>query len=493
MYCRKSTESKEQQALSIPAQIRENTEFAERLVINGEKVRIVETVTESRSASIPNNRPDFDRTINMIKKGEADGYLVWKPNRLSRNWLETGNLLQLLNDNIIKVIATPEKLITRDNSNDILLGVEFGEASQYSKNLSKDVKRGIREKIDRGDYPNKAPVFYKNIGTSKLNKSIEPDPQTSQYFEEWIDFIIEYKPSIREATDWLNDRGLRTKRGHKFVKSGVHRMLQNPVYCGILKYGNFPARKGNWKPLISVQKYNTVQDILSIKKRQINYTHEIGYKNLILCGHCGCAITCSHKIKNSRDYIYYHCTKKRGNCPQPYTTEMQLEDQLYDFVTKVSISKELRDECIEVIREEYKDKFKFYKRKESSYREKTDEIDVKLDRLMQKLLNDVITDAEYKREKESLLKQKAAVGELSGDNEFNYELWIEKLENFFETCFNVEQVFLRGTIQERTALVKSLGQNLKMYNGELSWNFQNHWLAIASGEKSTERSVVLGD
>ncbi|PIX99404.1 hypothetical protein COZ22_02560 [bacterium (Candidatus Howlettbacteria) CG_4_10_14_3_um_filter_37_10] len=58
IYCRKSSESEDRQVLSIPAQISELQELAQK---NG--LKIVEVLTESQSAKAP-GRPIFNHMMN---------------------------------------------------------------------------------------------------------------------------------------------------------------------------------------------------------------------------------------------------------------------------------------------------------------------------------------------------------------------------------------------------------------------------------------------
>ena len=72
-YCRKSTDEKEKQVLSIESQIAEMKDFATK-----EKLHITCFMTESKTAKVP-GRPVFEKMIKMIEDGEANGILSWHP------------------------------------------------------------------------------------------------------------------------------------------------------------------------------------------------------------------------------------------------------------------------------------------------------------------------------------------------------------------------------------------------------------------------------
>ena len=101
LYCRKSTDEKDRQVLSIEAQIAELKEFAQR-----EKFSVVEVITEAKTAKIP-GREQFAEVLRRIEKGEADGILSWHPDRLARNSIDGGKVIYLLDTGHLKDLKFP--------------------------------------------------------------------------------------------------------------------------------------------------------------------------------------------------------------------------------------------------------------------------------------------------------------------------------------------------------------------------------------------------
>ena len=71
LYARKSTESDEQQALSIPAQIKEMEAIAQKLNLN-----VVGVKQESHSAKESGQRPIFRELLEDIARGTYTGILT---------------------------------------------------------------------------------------------------------------------------------------------------------------------------------------------------------------------------------------------------------------------------------------------------------------------------------------------------------------------------------------------------------------------------------
>ncbi len=78
LYARKSTESDEQQALSIDSQIKEMQAIADRNHLN-----VVDIKRESYSAKESGKRPVFKQLLKEVSEGTYNGILTWAPDRLS--------------------------------------------------------------------------------------------------------------------------------------------------------------------------------------------------------------------------------------------------------------------------------------------------------------------------------------------------------------------------------------------------------------------------
>jgi len=104
MYCRKSSEDSARQVQSIENQKEIMSKLAHDMGLN-----VVDIFTESRSAKEPGNRPRFEKMLERIRDGDANGILCWKIDRLSRNPVDSGTLQWMLQKQIIKSIQTIDR------------------------------------------------------------------------------------------------------------------------------------------------------------------------------------------------------------------------------------------------------------------------------------------------------------------------------------------------------------------------------------------------
>src|SRR3990167_10052391 len=145
LYTRKSTDDPERQIRSVEDQIIECKQFANRLGI-----KIVKVIEEKKSAKKPNLRPLFRQMLKDIKEGLYDGILSWNPDRLARNMKEGGEIIDMIDEDIIKDLKFVTHHFTKDANGKMLLGMAFVLSKQYSDKLSQDVTRGLHRKVEEG-------------------------------------------------------------------------------------------------------------------------------------------------------------------------------------------------------------------------------------------------------------------------------------------------------------------------------------------------------
>ena len=124
LYARKSSESEDRQVLSIDSQVDE----LKRIALN-EGIEIANVLVESRSAKTL-GRPVFAELIERLVAGKADGILCWKLDRLARNFIDGGKIIEMVQHGAIQHIRTFERnYYPADNV--LLMSVEFGMANQF--------------------------------------------------------------------------------------------------------------------------------------------------------------------------------------------------------------------------------------------------------------------------------------------------------------------------------------------------------------------------
>ncbi len=480
LYARKSSENEDRQIQSIDDQINRLKEFAKNFDLH-----IVKIFEESKSAKNPGDRPVFEDMMNRIENNEAQGILCWRLNRLTRNPIDTGRLSWLLQSSIIKSIKTTERnYLPGDNV--LLFSVDGGMANQFVLDLSKDVKRGLINKLKQGWLPNRAPIGYLN---DRENKIITIDPERFDLVRKIWDLMLTGNYTPPKILKIVNEEwGLRTRKlkrsgGKKVSRGGLYKIFSNPFFKGVIVNHGIKY-EGKHKPMVTSEEYNRVQELLGRNVKQKIKRHSFAYTGFIKCAECGCLYTAEVKTKlikktnKIKSYIYYHCTRKKKDiiCTQRNSIrEDRLEVQIDKKLKEYTIIPEFRDWALEVLREEQKkevtDREKIQKTKQKTYKY----IQENINRLIDMKLNDQITDKEYNIKRNSLIEDKVKIKEELDQIDSRADRWLELTEKAFNFITNLREVFLKSNIRLKKDILMALGKNITVKDGNLSIE-SNEWL-----------------
>ncbi len=168
LYTRKSEEDEGRQIQSLGDQLKIGKRLAEDT-----GVFIVDIFEEARSAKRP-GRPIFNEMIRRVEAGEADGIIAWHPDRLSRNAVDAGVLIDLLDRGKLRDLKFDSYKFENTPEGKWMLNIVLGQSKYYVDKLSKDVKRGIQSKLENGHFPHRAPVGYLNDAN---DRNVQADPE----------------------------------------------------------------------------------------------------------------------------------------------------------------------------------------------------------------------------------------------------------------------------------------------------------------------------
>lgn len=483
IYCRKSSEASDRQVLSIESQEKELLGLAER-----QEAKISKTFRESMSAKQP-GRPEFENMIKFIEAHHGSIIFVWKLDRLARNPVDEGKVKWLLQNKTIAKIITPERIYLPDD-NALISAVEFGMANQYIRDLSTNVKRGNKTKLEKGELPGLAPFGYLN---DKLYHTVIVDENNSH----WIKFIFETYAigtySLKDLLKLLADKGLQKQSKYKISKAYLHHILTNPFYIGVIRRLGIDYQ-GKHQPLISEQLFDIVQDVLSGKHHSKKQKLFFPVRGFMSCT-CGCLLTASTK----KGHIYYYCTNGKGNCLQH---KKYLNKDLTDkLVAKVLNEIKFDTEMVEIAYQAAKEKTLT---QGSSLEIQKTELAKNLKIEQDKLSNlaDIIsTDPSLKDSlKGKILSLEASIKsiqqqifEVENKPEQDPLITLEQTKKAFLQACSASFDYLKADDKQKNELLKILLWNFKVENQEVqSFQLKQPYQLMAQAPKNMDLNQWLG-
>ena len=508
IYCRKSSEAEDRQVLSLESQTRELEQVAAKL-----NLPVAEILMESKSAKDP-GRPVFNQMMQRLYRGEAAGIICWKLDRLARNPVDGGSIIWAIKQHGIKVM-TPAQSYAREDDNIILMYIEFGMAQKYVDDLSKNVKRGLKTKIENGWYPGVAPVGYLNH-TDKMTgqNTLITDPERFALLWRMWDLMLTglyTPPQILEIAhqEWgFRTRPTRKKGGNPLCRSAIYKIFNKPFYYGWFEY---PKKSGQWyqgkhEPMITEAEFDQVQALLGRHGNpRAQSHHEFAFTGIIRCGDCNRAVTaeekhqvlCGHckfkfayrkksacprcttqmaKMAQPKflKYTYYHCSRSgRPVCAQKYVSDQELEKQIKESLARICISEPFKEWAIQYLHElhakETASQVEIKQSQQKAYQECVQEMDmlVRLKTASSNADGSRLSDEEYGQRRVELLKTKRKLEGRLNDAGQQAEQSLKLSEQTFEFACAVQERFTQGDPQTKKAILTTMGSNLTLKDKKL--------------------------
>jgi DNA invertase Pin-like site-specific DNA recombinase len=340
LYARKSTESEEQQILSIDSQIKEMLEMATR-----DNLEVVEIKKESHSAKEAGARPVFNEIVDEIRSGKFNAILTWAPDRISRNAGDLGRIVDLMDSGMLQEIRTYGQKFSNNPNEKFLLMILGSQAKLENDNKVVNIKRGLRARCEMGLWPCSPPTGYLSSKNTEKLCQVEVDPHRGPIIKKMFEKIAYENYSGRKLYFWLRDDiKFRTKNGKHLHLGNLYMLLRNHFYYGTFEY---PQGGGQWytgkhTPLITKMLFDQVQEKITVHITK-GESKEFAFTKLMSCALCGSSITADEKFKHQKNgnvhrYVYYGCTgRKDKECKSGYINEDELIEQLAGLMDQIDL------------------------------------------------------------------------------------------------------------------------------------------------------------
>lgn len=482
IYCRKSTDTEDKQVLSLESQENELQRLAEF-----QDLHVIEVLRESKSAKEP-GRPVFNTMMKMISSGKADAILCWKIDRLTRNPVDGGQIQWLLQNNKIKCIRTFEKSYF-PNDNVLLMSIEQAMANQYIRDLSVNVKRGNRAKLERGEWPNHAPLGYLN---DKATKTVKIDKKFAPYVVRAYELYLTGGNTLEQITKVLYDEGLRTKTGGMCRSNQVHRFFINRFYCGMMERDG-KIYEGKHKGIISVKQFNDAQDILHNRAHPHPKKYFYSAQGFLKCENCGCALT----VDTRKGHKYYYCTNGKGICEEHkgYMRSEYVDEALAQMFQVLKFDEEIIDISYEAYKAENAMKADYVDTGKENLLNELQGLTDKESLLVDSYTSQVLRKDLYEQKmlevenKRTELKKQLKEIELKGAVSENT---IEQIKNVFLDGNKASEKYLTLDEYEKRKMLEKLLSNATFKNKTVAqYIFKNQFQILAITPKNSDLPRLL--
>lgn len=314
LYPRVSTEEQMLHGLSLPAQVKDLTEYAQRM-----NYRIVDVYAdEGVSARKPvSKRPALLRLLKDVEADKIDLILVTKLDRWFRNIKEYQITQEILEKHHCYWKTIFEDYDTSTANGQMVVNIMLAVAQNECDRTSERIKVVLEHKVRNGEHVTGAAPY----GYISVNKKLQKDPET----EHIVDEIFRYYFSCYSKRKTINYISAKYNNHKKKPSSyQINRILASELYAGIYRNMDdfFPS-------YITKEQFKMIQATTDTKI----YPHTkepFIFSGLLICPICGKAMTGyvrRHKCKDGTitEHKRYRCAQKYNKHSSPCIAESAVE------------------------------------------------------------------------------------------------------------------------------------------------------------------------
>lgn len=453
-YIRVSDPSQDDEKDPGKKQEREGASFTEqRSVIaryaEREGLSIIEWFREIETAA-KRGRPIFASMAKRLRKGEADGFIVHKVDRSSRNYHDWADINDLADEGFdVRFASDNLDLSTRGKR--LLADVQAVFATDYIRNLKEEVRKGIAGRLKQGLLPWGAPLGYVNNGLRGKVKTIDPvtGPMVRRAFELYATGTHSFDTLCAE----LERMGLRNRQSGRVTRNGLSKMLTNPFYIGLIVHKKGGATyKGVHEPLIGKHLFDRVQALLSGKAQKQAKRNLFRYRRMFHCAECGYALI----GELQKGHVYYRCHTK--SCSVKGVREEVLDAAVTGAYSTLRLSETERTAMEAEVTSFLGECEESAKRVHETWKLQLAALQTRHDRLVDAFLEGTLDKETFEsRKKRLLMEQRELEEKLSRD--IDAEQIATRLHEILELASTASLSHEMGTDDEKRELLQILTSN----------------------------------
>ncbi len=356
-----------------------------------------------------------------------------------------------------------------------MLQIAFGQSKYFVDSLSENTKRGLRQKVRRGEMPGLAPVGYLN---DSRTKTIVVDRKKAPIVKQAFEMFATGTYRIMDIRDFLAGNGIVTRSGRPWpIDQVTKQVLTNPFYYGHFRFLG-EIHEGVQKAIIAKKLFDAVQLIHNKRSKSWSKPRVVKpFLGLFRCGDCGMMVT----AELQKGHIYYRCTKKSKiiECNQTYIRQEELDRQLSETIATVSLRQDWAKKMVEKLEGEKVEFAHSCGVFAQGKREGIKEISTKLQRLLDSYLDQDVDRDSYLNKKSELLSSKKTLEEQISRFEQSHHVWLEPMREWIIEAADAAHIARGEDLNAKKVLAQKIfGSNLILFDKKARGDALNPWAAL---------------
>jgi DNA invertase Pin-like site-specific DNA recombinase len=216
-YTRVSTDEQADKGLSLAAQRAKVVAYCD--LYDLELMAVIEDAGQSGKTL---KRDGLQRALKMLRKGDADGLVIAKLDRLTRSVIDGGFLFaEYFAEKGYQLLSVADHIDTRTAAGRLVLNVLLSVSQWEREAIGERTRDVLQEKIRNGERCGKIRFGY---DLAADGKTLLPN-RLEQSAIQLIRKLKDAGESLRAIAQELNSRGIKSKEGRPWIHTSVQGIL----------------------------------------------------------------------------------------------------------------------------------------------------------------------------------------------------------------------------------------------------------------------------
>lgn len=185
------------------------------------------------------DRPQFKRFMSVEESEPFDCLIVYRLDRVSRNVGDFSGLIEKLNSLGTAFISIKEQFDTTTPMGRAMMNIAAVFAQLERETIAERIRDNMYQQAKAGRWTGgTTPLGYKSVkhtsadadGKSRVYYTLEIDEDEIELVKLIFSKYSEIQ-SVNATEKWLNETKNYARKGKKWGKSNIKRILTNPIYC----------------------------------------------------------------------------------------------------------------------------------------------------------------------------------------------------------------------------------------------------------------------
>jgi len=413
--------------------------------------------------------------LKELRKGKVRGVVIHKIDRSARNlkdWADLGELI----DQGIDVHFANESLDLNSRGGRLSADIQAVVAADYIRNLREETKKGLYGRLKQGFYPLRAPIGYLDNGAAKP-KTI--DTVKGPLVHKAFDLYATGQWSIPTLVQEMYRRGLRNHANGKVTRNGMHTLLRNPFYTGIIRImASGETYVGNHQALISKSQFDLVQDILHGRVGRRVKLNDFLFRRFVKCARCGYSLI----GELQKGHVYYRCHGKE--CPRTIIREESIAGFVENNLKRIEFSEQelahLQERLAELKISWVTDR----ERQIQTLAIRIEQVTERLERLTDAYLDQALDKEIFEERKSKLLAERRTLEDTKQEWETNRRSVPDSISRCIELAGRAYSLYKNASFEKKRLLLRTLVSNCAIRQKSLEFTWQMPFHVVADRGKS---------